>query len=232
MVCVEQALYYVFARSSREIILPAPTPTQHASYAFAKTRFIGLVCTGVVPPDKRRATRPLTRYVFKLFLVLAVHVRAKHAFVSPRDHFHRTTAMIAALSSPRCCYRQKTSTCTVYDVYTVVYTIKITEPIKCTFDLLHFPLCSLFSYPPQYISPDFCYCVLHPRHTCVAPRLSVGGGCRERVHLKITSDLAISLVFMYGGRMAMFNLCHLKCLFARSYIHTISRTVSATSLAM
>ena len=107
LVCVQQALCYVFPHSSRQIILPAPTPTQHASYAFAKTRFICLVCTGVVPPDKRRATRRLTRYMCKCILVLVVHVRAKLAFVSPRGHFHRATAMIAALSSPRCCYRQR-----------------------------------------------------------------------------------------------------------------------------
>ena len=87
----------------------------------------------------------------------------------------------------------------------------------------------MFSNPPEYISPDFCHCVLHSRHT-TQPLVYLWGGCRVQVHLNIASHLAILLVFMYGGRMAMFNLCHLKCLFALGYIHTISRTVSATSV--
>jgi len=176
------------------------------------------------PPFGLRSTGRLTRYVFKCILVLAVHVNAKLAFVSPRDHFHPSTAVIAPLSSPRCCYRQRPrhALCTK----STLYTIEIAVPFKMSVRLIHFPLCSLFSNPPEYISPDFCYCVLHPRHTCVI----CGGGCRVRVHLKITSHLAISFVFMCGARMAMFSLCRLKCLFALRYIHIISPTVSATSL--
>ena len=102
MVCVQQALYYVFPRSSRQIILPAPTPTQHASYALTKTRFTCLVCTGV-PPHKRRATRRMTQMYFSPSCTRACKARVR----SPRDHVNRATALIAALSLPRCCYRKR-----------------------------------------------------------------------------------------------------------------------------
>ena len=107
----------------------------------SKTRFIGLVCTGVVPPDKRRATRRLTRYMSKCILVLAVHVGAKLAFVSPRDHFHWATAMIAALSSPRCCYRQGD-----LDMHCVARPHCLTSRFSALF------IFSLTPPSPQYIS--------------------------------------------------------------------------------
>ena len=56
----------------------------------------------------------------------------------------------------------------------ILYTINITVPIKCVFDVSIFGPVHFFLTPPPYISPDFCHCVLHPRHTCVAPRW--GGG--------------------------------------------------------
>ena len=63
------------------------------------------------------------------------------------------------------------------------------------------------------------------------PLVYLWGGCRVRVHLNIASHLAISLVFLCGAKMAIFSLCRLKYLFALRYVHTISRTVFATSLA-
>ena len=98
------------------------------------------------PPFGLRSTGRLTRYVFKCISVLAVHVNAKLAFVSPRDHFHPSTAVIAPLSSPRCCYRQRPrhALCTK----STLYTIEIAVPFKMSVRLLHFPLCSFFSYPP------------------------------------------------------------------------------------
>ena len=98
------------------------------------------------PPFGLRSTGRLTRYVFKYILVLAVHVNAKLAFVSPRDHFHPSTSVIAPLSSPRCCYRQRPrhALCTK----STLYTIEIAVPFKMSVRLIHFPLCSFFSYPP------------------------------------------------------------------------------------
>ena len=176
------------------------------------------------PPFGLRSTGRLTRYVFKCILVLAVHVNAKLAFVSPRDHFHPSTAVIAPLSSPRCCYRQRPrhALCTK----STLYTIEIAVPFKMSVRLIHFLLCSFFSYPPQIHLRR----LLSLRSTPTAHLHNMWGGCRVRVHLKITSHLAISFVFMCGARMAMFSLCRLKCLFALRYIHIISPTVSATSL--
>ena len=171
MVCVQQVLYYVFPRSSRQIILPAPTPTQHASYALTKTRFICLVCTGVVPPHKRRATRRMTQMYFSPSCTRACKARVR----SPRDHVNRATALIAALSLPRCCYRKR-------DLYMHCVPRPHCTPSKSPYTpnvRLTSPFSALFFFflpPPQYISPDFCHCVLHSRHTSVTPRSYVGGG--------------------------------------------------------